>query len=525
LILHAFESNVPIFELTDRGLRAALDANGVGIRNQFFEYLDLARHPGPEHRERLVELLRLRYAQRKIDMIVTLYAEALQFLLHDGKMLFSDAPILALYLPLGFEPPLTDHRIIRHFPNQDIKGTLEIALKLVPGAKRVYVVSGANPMDRSVENRAREDFKEWEDRLEFHYLSPLPLDEILTRISSISSESIVFLLGFAADVTGKNYTTREVGKRLGETSKVPVFGLYDVVLGYGIAGGSLISFEYVGTQAGELALDVLRGTKKPEDMPIDLAVPHLAMFDWRQLRRWNLSESALPTGSIVINKETTLWDFRYYILGGLGLMMGQSFLIAGLMVQRRRRRLAEESQARAEEKYRSIFDSALEGIYETSPQGQFLTANRALARMLGYDSPEELISLVRDVANQVWAEPNGRADYLRLLDQKDVLRGFETQFLRKDGTKFWVSLSTRRVSGPDGETLLYSGFLEDITGRKQAEEALEERLAFEELLAEISALFVNLPAERIDSEIEAAQRRICELLDLDRSSLWQTFEG
>jgi PAS domain S-box-containing protein len=458
-------------------------------------------------------------------MIITLYAEALQFLLQDGKRLFSNAPILALYLPLGFEPQQTDHRIIRHMPNPDIKGTLKIALNLVPGAKRVYVVSGANPMDKSVENRAREDFKEWEGRLEFHYLSLLPLDEILTRVATISSESIVFLFGFAADVTGKNFTTREVGKRLGETSKAPVFGLYDVVLGYGIAGGSLISFEYVGSQAGELTLGILRGTKRLEDMPTDLAVPHLAMFDWRQLRRWNLSESVLPRGSIVINKETTLWDFRYYLLGGLVFLIGQSFLTAGLLIDRRRRRSAEESLARAEEKYRSIFDSALEGIYETSPQGQFLTANRALAKMLGYDSPEELTSLIRDVANQVWAEPNGRANYLRLLDEKKVIRGFETQFLRKGGTKFWVSLNTRRVTGPDGETLLYSGFLEDITGRKQAEEALEERLAFEKLLAEISALFVNLPAERIDSEIEAAQRRICELLDLDRSSLWQTFEG
>jgi hypothetical protein len=93
LILHGLESNVPIFELTDRGLRAALDAGGVIIRNQFFEYLDLARNPAPEHRKRLSELLRLRYGQRKFDMIITLYPEALQFALNEGGSIFSDAPI------------------------------------------------------------------------------------------------------------------------------------------------------------------------------------------------------------------------------------------------------------------------------------------------------------------------------------------------------------------------------------------------------------------------------------------------
>ena len=525
LVLHAFESNVPIFELTDRGLRAALDAGGVGIRNQFFEYLDLARNPGPEYRKHLAELMRLRYGQRKIDVIITLYLAALQFALDEGEAIFPDIPIIALYLPPGFDPRKPGRRIIRQTVELDMIGTLESAMGLVSGAKHVYVVSGALDVDRKYEDEARRSFKKWEKQLGFRYLSDIPLPEILDKVSTAPPGTIVLLMGFGGDVTGKNYTTREVGTRLSEISRAPVFGLLEVGLGYGIAGGNLVSFEYVGTRAGELALDILRGTRTPENVPPILTVPSVSMFDWRQLKRWNLSEADLPEGSIVINRETTFWDFKYYILGGLALIIGQSLLIAGLMIQRRRRRLAEQSLSRAEEKYRNIFDSALEGIYETSPQGKFLTANRALARMLGYDSPEEFISLIRDAANQVWADPNGRADYLRLLDEQNVVRGFECQFLHKDGTKFWVSLNTRRVTGPDGQTLLYSGFLEDITVRKQAEEALKEQLNFETLMAEISALFVNLTADRIDTEIEAAQRRVCELLGFDRSTLWQVHEN
>ncbi len=284
LILHALESNVPIFELTDRGLRVALDSGGMSIRNQFFQYLDLARNPGPEYRERLVDLMRLRYGHRKIDLLITLYPEALLFAIKEGRTIFPEAPIVALYLPRGFEQPQRDRRIIRQVFTPEMIGRLEIALNLVPGAKRVYVVSGANPVDRSFENRARQDFKKWEGRLEFRYLSNLPLDEILAAVSSAPPETIVFFMGFAADVTGKNYTTREVGKRLGEVSRVPVFGLYDVVLGYGIAGGSLISFEYVGTRAGELALDILRGNPTTKNILEFLDVPPLPMFDWRQLR-------------------------------------------------------------------------------------------------------------------------------------------------------------------------------------------------------------------------------------------------
>ena len=323
------------------------------------------------------------------------------------------------------------------------------------------------------------------------------------------------------DVTGKNYTTPIVAQRLRQAATAPIFGILDHTLGHGIVGGSLINFERIGTRAAEVVLDMLKGRPAPEGVPATLDVPPLPMFDWRQLRRWDLSEGALPEGSIVINREPTLWDFKYHMIAGLALCLVQSLLIAGLLIQRRRRRSAEASLARAEEKYRNIFEGALEGIYETSPQGQFLIANRALTKMLGYDSPEEIISSVRDIADQVWADPNGRADYLRLLDKQNVVRGFECQFLRKDGTKFWVSLNTRRVTGSDGQTLLYSGFLEDITGRKVAEQALEERLKFEMMLADLSGRFINVPTDQLDAVIEDAQRRVCEHLGIDVCTLWQ----
>jgi PAS domain S-box-containing protein len=525
LVLHAFESNVPVFELTDRAIRKALDAGGIGIRNQFFEYLDLARNPGAEYRAHLAELMRLRYVRRRIDVIVTLYPEALRFVLDEGEKIFPDVPVIALYLPPSFEPQDAGRRIIRQIFELDMIGTLETALEVVSEANHVYVVSGAHELERNYEDEARRSFKTWEGQLKFRYLSDLSLEAILDTVSTAPAKTIVLLIGFAKDVTGKNYTTREVGERLSRVSRAPVFGLLQVLLRYGIAGGKLVSFENIGSKAGEQVLEILKGTRALKNIPPVLDVPAVPMFDWRQLRHWNLSEAALPAESIVINREITFWDFKYHLIGGLTFCLMQSLLVAGLLLQQRRRRLAEESLTRAEEKYRNIFDSALEGIYETSPQGQLLTANRTLAMMLGYDSPEEVISLIRDTANQVWADPNDRADYLRLLDEQNVVRGFECQFLRKDGTKFWVSLNTRRVAGPDGQTLLYSGFLEDITVRKQAVESLKERLNFEMLMAEISALFVNLPADRINSEIEAAQRRVCECLGLDRSSLFQVDEG
>jgi len=507
LVVHAFESNVPIFELTDRGLRAALDAGGVGIRNQFFEYLDLARNPDPQHTQHLVDLLRLRYADRKIDLIITLYQEALRFVLNEGRSIFPEVPIVALYVPLGYEPPRTDRRIVRQFVIPDIKGTLKTALNLLPRAKRVYVVSGANPMERSVEIRARTDFKEWEGRLEFRYLSDLPLEEILATASNAPPDTFVFFIGIAEDVTGKKYTTREVAKRLGQVSRVPVFGVYDVALGYGIVGGSLTSFEYVGTKAGELALDILRRTQKPENIPDVLEVPHLAMFDWRQLRRWNLSESPLPRRSIVINKEPTLWDFRYYIIGGLAFIIAQTFLLAGLWVQKRRKRAVQESLRQKTEELDQFFNLSLELLCIANTDGYFVRLNPAWERSLGYSREELLAKRFLDFVHPDDLDRTQKA--VSSLASRQKLVYFENRYRCKDGTYRWLEWN----SVPAGN-LIYAAahdvterLKEEVEARHRREElAHVARVAMMGELTTSLAHEINQPLTAILSNAEAAQR-------------------
>ncbi len=469
LVLHAFERTTPTNEKTDLGLRDSLDSGEIGTKNQFFEYLDLLPNPGPEYRKRLAELLRMRYSERKIDMIITLYTEALHFLLNEGRDIFPDVPILALYISPGIELPKTNRRIIQHQVSYDMAGTLEIALKLVPRAKRVYLVSGVYYSDKRLQNQAQRDLKKWEGSLEFHYLTDMSLEQILNQVSAVPRGSVILYLSVLVDSTGKAYTARDALQQISRVSKAPVFGLYDILLGYGIAGGSLASFQLIGTRAGQLALDILRGMNPPENISRNLDVPSVPMFDWRQLKRWGLKGSTLPEGSIIINREFTLWDYKYYIIGILVLCLAETALIIFLIVQRHRRKLAEAVLRKTEEKYRSIFEGSVEGIFETLPGGKPLIANPAMARILGYDSPVEFISAIQESAHQIFADSDKRAEYVGLLEKQGVVLGFECELLRRDGTTIWALLNSRRVCGPDGNTLFYSGFLEDITERRRAE--------------------------------------------------------
>jgi len=136
------------------------------------------------------------------------------------------------------------------------------------------------------------------------------------------------------------------------------------------------------------------------------------------------------------------------------------------------RRQFEMEARRAEEKYRSIFDNAVEGIFQTSLDGRILEANPAAARILGYDSPEELIRSVKDVGATLYVHAGDRERFIQGLRKDGIVSNFETIFNRLDGATVWVSMHARALKDDQGRISLIEGIIEDITERKMAEEQL-----------------------------------------------------
>ncbi|MEW6493830.1 MAG: AAA family ATPase [Cyanobacteriota bacterium] len=176
------------------------------------------------------------------------------------------------------------------------------------------------------------------------------------------------------------------------------------------------------------------------------------------------------------------------------------------------RKQAEEALLKAEQKYRSIFENALEGIFQTTPDGHYLSVNPALAHLYGYDSPQELIAAISDINQQVYVQPKCRAEFLRLMQQHSAVSNFEAQVYRKDGSMIWISENARAVRNAQRELLYFQGFIQDITERKQAENLIAEysrtlELQVTERTQELSQTLEHLRAtqqELIQSEKMAA---------------------
>ena len=140
------------------------------------------------------------------------------------------------------------------------------------------------------------------------------------------------------------------------------------------------------------------------------------------------------------------------------------------------RKKAEEALKNSEAKYRNIFENAIEGIYQSTIEGRFITANAAFARMAGYDSPEELIESIKDIGTQLYVHPEDRKRFMEIREAKGFVDGFEVEFYKKDGSKFWVVINARTVKDEQGKILYIEGLIEDITIRKHAEEQLHQTL-------------------------------------------------
>ncbi len=134
----------------------------------------------------------------------------------------------------------------------------------------------------------------------------------------------------------------------------------------------------------------------------------------------------------------------------------------------------EATLEQTEAKYRNIYENATEGIFQTSPEGRFISANPSLARIHGYSSPQELIDTIRDMNRQLYVNPGDRERLVRALHEKGHIQNFEVELYRKDGSLHWISINARGVRDGRGKIAYYEGTMQDISERKEAEKALTE---------------------------------------------------
>lgn len=419
LLLYSHKTTSPVNVDWDRGIRRAL---GTGFPEGLkidVEHLDLDRSD-EEYRATLVKLLRHKYSDVQIDLVVPFYIQATEFVL-EQRGLFGDAPIVFCSVPIAVSDLFRSAADTTGVAfESDVVDTVQVAQDLFPDARRLLVLSGLSKGEQALLRRAQSSLDHIESEITIEYVSGLPLQQFMDKISRLDGQTLVLVLNYGEDIHGRNRPTVETVEILAEQSGAPLFGGYDTLLGHGIVGGRLFSAERQAELAGQLAVRVLKG-EDANTVPV-AKVDSEYMFDARQLRRWSIPKNRLPPHSQLRFSDATLWDRYGAYLIGIGVTVAvQTLVIAALVINRSRRIRAEQSLFASREQAREL-------------AGKLLSAQederRRLARELHDDLTQRLAaaaivagSLEHEAASSV-ASPERLAELKQdLVDiSKDVHR-------------------------------------------------------------------------------------------------------
>ena len=342
LILNGMDPYLPAFLAIDSAMRANL-ADETPRRIIFFaEPLDAQRFPVQVLEPEYLALLTKKYSTLRVDVVVAVTQAALEFFERHGERLWPGARLVYVGFPgeviRPAELPANTTGVVTHL---DIEGTIDLARRLQPDARRILVVSGVSDLDRRAEQLARQALSMKAGNATAEYLSGLPLPELTARVASEPANSIVLYLAQFRDRDGRPYTPREVLRSISAKSVAPVYSVAETYVGFGMVAGSMESYADKGRLIGEQVHAALADGRADPSRAL-LEAPSRCIADARLLKRWSLDERRLPQGcEIRFADHSYLREHLWQILAGLAVIVGQSFLIAALLVQRRRRRRAE----------------------------------------------------------------------------------------------------------------------------------------------------------------------------------------
>ena len=474
LILNEVGTSYPLTNLVDEGIRRAL-ANSP-YRIEFYrEYMDTVLFSDPNEQLSFRKFYVQKYKDHQPDVVITVGSSPLRFMAEEHRKAFAGVPTVFCFPNVPDDSGKLDTEFTGVEGDISAGTTVAVALQLFPSTQHVFVVGGVAPYDRRQQSLVRQQLQAYQSRLDVSYLTDLAAPALVERLKKLPNQTIVLLTALGKGPDGSTYTADQSGPMVVDASNAPVFSLVDRYLGHGEIGGDVSSAIKDGQIAGSMALTILNG-RKPKDIPV-VRTAAAYIFDWRALKRWGVKEKNLPSGSIILNRQPTVWEtYEWYILGGICLIVIEAMLISRLMWQHKalrttNQRLREQTAAlQARENLLKIFvKNVPAGVAMLDRDMRYIQvsdrwcADYSLdrSRVLGHSHYE----IFPDIPER-WKQVHRRS-----LDG-ETLRSDEDRWDRESGVTTWIRWEVRPWRNTDGTPGGILIFVEDITRRKQVEEAL-----------------------------------------------------
>jgi len=406
LFLHTFGPNFEQGTAWSREIQKELNRQSPWPLNIQEQSLVTALDGDDAAEAKFVEYIGALYAQRAPDLIVALGAPAARFVQQHKPDMFPKTPMLLAAVEVRrIEPSLLSEQDAVAGARYDQVAAIENVLRLLPETKAIAIILGNSPGERFWAGEHQRILGPLlKNKVELTFYGQQPLAEILEKVASLPPRTAIFYQQLSVDGAGAVYGDKEPLRRIADVANAPIFSFDETYFNGQIVGGPMFSPAEGARPMAAVAIRMLGGEKTSGIDPIGFSTPK---YDWRQLQRWNISESRLPPGSEILFREPTVWErYSWQIALTTAVILLQAMLIASLLNAHRRRRLAEvQSRQRMKElahvnRFSTAGELTATIAHEINqPLGSILTNAETLKLLLKSSPPdvEELNSIADDI--------------------------------------------------------------------------------------------------------------------------------
>ena len=347
LILDQSDADSAWYAAFSSAFRSSLNAGSAARISVYAEHLDLSRFGSPRHDALLRTYLREKFREKPIGVLVAQGSSALEFVMQARQELWPGVPVVFAAVDeetatrLNLPPDVTGTIYQLTFRN-----AVSSAQVLVPHLKRTALVG--DPLERqAVRRHFKEEIPLFAAKFELIDLTGLPMTEVRKRVAVLPDRTAIIYTAINVDGAGVAYIPHEALGAVAEVANRPIVIDVATSIGYGGTGGFIVTAVPVAEDVAQLALRILNG-ERASQIPVVKGSYTRPIFDWRQLRRWNISEKSLPPGSEIRFRPLTMWEqYRWQMIAMVAALLIQAAMIAALLFEHRRRRVAElESRRR-----------------------------------------------------------------------------------------------------------------------------------------------------------------------------------
>ena len=472
-------------------------------------YMDTKRVAGPLYLDKLANLYKTQLKKRDFDLVITSDNNAFEFIIRYHEYLFKGLPVLFTGIN-NFDEALLDENYMTKYMSGvveqvDLEKNFDLILKIHPKLKNLLILNDRSKTGHAVKRDLRPIIKKYKTRINIEYIDNMDIEKIKQKVKKLDKNSVILFVLLFKDTTGKFFTYKQSFKAIKDVSSVPIYGLWDFYLDYGMIGGLLTSAKAQGEAVSNMALKVLNGVKI-KDIPILEKSPNKYIFDYKELDRFDINIKPFLDDYEIINEPSSIYkEHTKFVILSLLLIFILSIIVLSMKANIKRRKKVENELSNQLKFEKVLLETLPNAIYYKNKEGEIIGCNKSFCQLFNLEKSKVIGKTAYDFFPKNIAKRNTQIDEEILKAQISNTSEIAIHFPNKQMKLFILNKAIyKNIDGSIGGIVC---IMDDITERVQQKQFLIQQSKLAEMGDMVAAIAHqwNEPLVELSAQVQDIQ--------------------